>query len=47
MTNAKAPSSARVSAARAVIDTSLKAVEIEDIRVRIEKLEKAIEAKKP
>lgn len=39
MTNKEAPASARVSAARAVIELSLKAVEIEDLEGRITRLE--------
>jgi DNA-binding MurR/RpiR family transcriptional regulator len=37
-----APASARVSAARAVIDYTLKAVELEDLSERLEALEKAV-----
>ena len=37
-----APASARVSAARAIIDTGLKASEIEDLTVRVEALEAAM-----
>jgi len=36
------PSSARVSAARTILETSLKAVELEDLEKRIEELEKKI-----
>lgn len=43
--NVEAPASARVTAARAIIDQSLKAVEIENIEERIERLEKIIEEK--
>lgn len=45
MENAKAPASARVSAAKAVIDMSLRSVELEDLLVRIEIIETAIEVK--
>jgi hypothetical protein len=45
MKDVESPSSAKVSAARAVIDMSLKAVEIEDLQVRIEKLENVVETK--
>jgi len=40
MTNEKAPASARVSAARAMIDMGLKATEIENLEKRITELEK-------
>ncbi len=39
MENADAPASARVSAARVVLDTSIKAVELEDIEQRLVALE--------
>lgn len=37
-----APASSRVSAARAILDTSLRAVEIEDLGARVEALEAAL-----
>jgi DNA-binding MurR/RpiR family transcriptional regulator len=40
--DATAPASARVSAARSVIDYTLKAVELEDLSERLDALEKAI-----
>jgi hypothetical protein len=40
-----APASSRVSAARAILDTSIKAIEIEDLAGRIEALENALESK--
>jgi len=43
--NEEAPASARVTAARAIIDQSLKAVEVENIEERIERLEQIIEEK--
>ena len=46
MKDKEAPASARVSAARTVIETSLKAVELEDLAARVEKLEKAIQEQK-
>lgn len=42
MNNKKAPASARVSAARSMIDLGLKGVEIEDLQSRVEALERAI-----
>jgi len=36
------PASARVSAAKAILETSLKAVELEDLERRIEELEKKV-----
>ena len=39
MGNAEAPASARVSAARTVLDTAIKAVELEDLEARIAMLE--------
>lgn len=43
--NEQAPASARVTAARAIIDQSLKAVEVENVEERIERLEQIIEEK--
>jgi uncharacterized protein (UPF0147 family) len=43
--DSKAPASSRVSAARAILDTSIKAIEIEDLALRIEALEGALENK--
>ena len=40
--NAESPATARVSAARAILEVLLKAVEIQDISVRLEKLEAAL-----
>jgi hypothetical protein len=40
MTNAEAKDSARVSAAKTVLDMAIKAVEFEDLAVRIEELER-------
>ena len=42
MSNAEAPASARVSAAKAMIDTGLKAAEFEDLAERVGALEKQI-----
>jgi hypothetical protein len=42
MRSTKAPSSARVSAARAVLEMALKGMELEDLSVRIEALERAL-----
>lgn len=42
MGNQNAPASARVSAARAIIDMALKASEIEDLEVRIENIEREL-----
>jgi hypothetical protein len=39
--NDKAPASARVSGAKAILDTAIKATEIEELRSRVEKLEKS------
>jgi hypothetical protein len=41
----EAPASARVTAARAIIDQSLKAVEVEDLETRVEQLEQIIKEK--
>jgi len=43
--NNEAPASSRVSAARAIIDTGLKAVEIEDLEERISVIERKIDRK--
>jgi hypothetical protein len=40
-----APSSARVSAARAILDGAVKAVELQDLTARLEELEKNVERK--
>jgi uncharacterized protein YggE len=45
MKNTKAPSSSRVSAARAVLEMALKGVEIEDLAVRISALEAAVQVR--
>lgn len=42
MGDAEAPATARVSAARAVLELAIKAIEIEDIEARIAELEKRI-----
>jgi hypothetical protein len=39
MQDAEAPASARVSAAKAVLETAIKAVELEDLEARIVALE--------
>lgn len=41
-----APASARVAAARAILDGAVKAVELQDLTARMEELEKTIEANK-
>jgi len=46
MTNSEAPASARVTAARAIIDMGIKAVEIEDLEARVADIEKLIKEKK-
>jgi hypothetical protein len=46
MSDSDAPASARVSAARTMIDMGVKAVEVEDIEGRISKLEKLINERK-
>lgn len=46
MISAESPASTRVSAAKAVLETSLKAVELEDIISRIEKLEDKIQERR-
>jgi hypothetical protein len=43
MTDSEAPASARVSAARTMLDLGMKAIEIEDLAERIARLEKALE----
>jgi len=43
MNSTESPASTRVSAAKAILETSLKAVELEDIISRIEKLEEKIQ----
>jgi hypothetical protein len=42
----EAPASARVSAARSIIDQALKSAEMEDLVKRVEQLEKKIGAKR-
>jgi DNA-binding MurR/RpiR family transcriptional regulator len=44
MDDGDAPASARVAAAKAVLDTALKAIEIDDIQQRLEALEQAVRA---
>lgn len=44
MISKETPPASRVTAARAVLEMSIKAVEVEDLAVRIEALEKAAEA---
>lgn len=44
-TDGSAPASSRVSAARAILDTSLRAVEIEDLGARVEALETLLKEK--
>jgi len=41
MKDEDAPASSRVTAARVVLETSLKAIELEDLTARVEQLEKA------
>lgn len=43
MTDRKATAASRVTAARTVLDTALKAVELEDLAARIERLEQVLE----
>ena len=43
MQDEEAPAASRVTAARTVLDTSLKAIELEDLAQRIEKLEQAVQ----
>lgn len=43
MNDPKKPASARVSAARAILEMAIKAIEIEDLEVRIEELELVIQ----
>ena len=45
MTDSNAPASAKVSAARAMIDMGLKSTEIEDLEKRISDIEKILERK--
>lgn len=42
MNNIEAPSASRVTAARTVLDSALKAVELEDLAERIKKLEESL-----
>jgi DNA-binding MurR/RpiR family transcriptional regulator len=44
MNNKQAPASAKVSAARAMIDTGLRGLELEDLEARIEALEARVDA---
>jgi hypothetical protein len=43
MNSKETPPASRVTAAKAVLEMSIKAVEVEDLAVRIEALEKAAE----
>lgn len=45
MSNSEAPASARVSAAKTIIEMGIKAVEIEDLQARVEGIEKLIKEK--
>lgn len=45
MNDGEAPASARVSAAKSVLEMAVKGVEIEDIAARVEKLERTISEK--
>lgn len=45
MKDAEAPFSARVTAARVILDMSLRAVELEDLEARISELEARIESR--
>jgi hypothetical protein len=47
MVDASTPASTKVRAADSVLDHSAKAIEIEDIEVRVAELERAAEASKP
>ena len=47
MSDTEAPATCRVNAARNVLELALRAVEIEDIGVRVDALETAMEAKQP
>ena len=47
MVDASTPASTKVRAADSVLDHSAKAIEIEDIEVRVSELERAAEASKP
>jgi len=46
MNDPKKPASARVSAARSILELAIKAIEIEDLEIRIEELERLITNKK-
>ncbi|HPF44458.1 MAG TPA: hypothetical protein PKV15_07140 [Syntrophomonadaceae bacterium] len=46
MADEEAPPASRVSAAKAVLEMSLKAVELDDLGRRVEKLEESIQAKR-
>jgi DNA-binding MurR/RpiR family transcriptional regulator len=45
-TNPEAPAAARVTAARTILDTSIRAVELEDLAARVEALEFAMGGRK-
>ena len=47
MVDASTPASTKVRAADSVLNHSAKAIEIEDIEVRVSELERAVEASKP
>jgi ribulose 1,5-bisphosphate carboxylase large subunit-like protein len=44
--NEDSPASARVSAAKTILEMAMKAVELDDVIRRLDELEKAIEARK-
>ena len=46
MNDTSKPASARVSAARSILELAIKAIEIEDLEVRIEELERVMTQKK-
>jgi len=43
MNDTESPASARVSAARAILEIAVKAVELEDLEARIEELERLLQ----
>jgi hypothetical protein len=45
MNDPKKPASARVSAARSILELAIKAIEIEDLEIRIEELERLMAKK--
>ena len=47
MTNNESPASTRVSAAKAVLETAIKAVEVEEVVARIERIEAYLGGKRP